>query len=89
MSDLVAIAIGCGLSNSVWAADEEDFERLVDQSLTASGPTLIGVRIDDKPVDTGVDSSLWSILRTVVSPQTGSPFRFFEREAGFGFQVTN
>ena len=49
VSDLVAIAIGCGLTNSAWAADEEDFERLIDQSLTASGPTLIGVRIDDKP----------------------------------------
>jgi thiamine pyrophosphate-dependent acetolactate synthase large subunit-like protein len=49
VSDIVAIAIGCGLTNSAWAADEEDFERLVDQSLTASGPTLIGVRIDDKP----------------------------------------
>jgi len=48
-SDIVAIATGCGLSNSAWAADEEDFERLVDQSLSASGPTLIGVRIDDKP----------------------------------------
>jgi thiamine pyrophosphate-dependent acetolactate synthase large subunit-like protein len=49
VSDLVAVAIGCGLSNSVWAADEADFERLVDQSLSASEPTLIGVRIDDKP----------------------------------------
>ena len=48
-SDIVAIAIGCGLANSAWAADEEDFERLVDQSLSASSPTLIGVRIDDKP----------------------------------------
>jgi len=48
-SELVAIAIASGLSNSAWAADEEDFERLVDQSLGASGPTLIGVRIDDKP----------------------------------------
>jgi thiamine pyrophosphate-dependent acetolactate synthase large subunit-like protein len=49
VSDIVAIAIGCGLANSAWAADEEDFERLVEQSLAASGPTLIGVRIDDKP----------------------------------------
>src|SRR3989442_7291500 len=49
VSDIVAIAAGCGLANSAWAADEEDFERLVDQSLAASGPTLIGVRIDDKP----------------------------------------
>ena len=49
VSDIVAIAIGSGLTNSAWAADEEDFERLVDQSLSASGPMLIGVRIDDKP----------------------------------------
>ena len=49
VADIVAIATGCGLANSAWAADEEDFERLVDQSLSASEPTLIGVRIDDKP----------------------------------------
>jgi thiamine pyrophosphate-dependent acetolactate synthase large subunit-like protein len=49
ISDLVAVAIGCGLTNSAWAADEDDFERLVDGSLTASGPVLIAARIDDKP----------------------------------------
>jgi thiamine pyrophosphate-dependent acetolactate synthase large subunit-like protein len=49
VSDIVAIALGCGLANSAWAADEDDFERLIEQSLSASGPTLIGVRIDDKP----------------------------------------
>jgi thiamine pyrophosphate-dependent acetolactate synthase large subunit-like protein len=49
VADLIAIAVGSGLANSVWAADEEDFERLIDRSLTASEPTLIGVRIDDKP----------------------------------------
>jgi thiamine pyrophosphate-dependent acetolactate synthase large subunit-like protein len=48
-SDIVAVAQGCGLTNSAWAADEEDFERLVDQSLTATAPTLIALRIDDKP----------------------------------------
>src|ERR1700742_1834990 len=48
-TDLVAIAIASGLSNSSWAADEEDFERLIEQSMSASVPTLIGVRIDDKP----------------------------------------
>jgi thiamine pyrophosphate-dependent acetolactate synthase large subunit-like protein len=48
-SDIVAIAQGCGLADSAWAADEEDFERLVDQSLIASAPTLIAVRIDDQP----------------------------------------
>jgi thiamine pyrophosphate-dependent acetolactate synthase large subunit-like protein len=49
VADLVAIAIGCGITNSAWAADEEDFERLVDQSMTATVPTLIALRIDDKP----------------------------------------
>jgi len=48
-ADLVAIAVASGLSNSSWAADEEDFERLLEQSLVTDGPTLIGVRIDDKP----------------------------------------
>jgi thiamine pyrophosphate-dependent acetolactate synthase large subunit-like protein len=48
-SDIVAVAQGCGLTNSAWAADEEDFERLVDQSLAATVPTLIALRIDDKP----------------------------------------
>ena len=49
VADLVAIAVSSGIANSAWAADEEDFERLIDQSLTASEPMLIGVRIDDKP----------------------------------------
>ena len=49
VADLIAVALGCGISNSAWAADEDDFERLIEQSLVASAPTLIGVRIDDKP----------------------------------------
>src|SRR3984893_12443414 len=49
VSDIVAIAAGCGLADSAWAADEEDFERLVDQALSNSGPALIGGRLDDKP----------------------------------------
>jgi len=48
-SDIVAIAVASGLSRSAWAADEEDFERLIDQSMSSDLPTLIGVRIDDKP----------------------------------------
>jgi thiamine pyrophosphate-dependent acetolactate synthase large subunit-like protein len=48
-TDLIAVAIGSGLTNSSWAADEDDFERLIEQSLTVSEPMLIGVRIDDKP----------------------------------------
>jgi thiamine pyrophosphate-dependent acetolactate synthase large subunit-like protein len=49
VADIVAIAQGSGIANSAWAADEEDFERLIDQSLSATVPTLIGVRIDEKP----------------------------------------
>jgi len=49
VADIVAIAAGSGLANSAWAADEEDFERLVEQAMSASEPSLIAVRIDDKP----------------------------------------
>ena len=49
VSDIVAIAMASGIHNSNWAADESDFERLIDQSLSRAGPALIGVRIDDKP----------------------------------------
>lgn len=49
VADIVAIAAGSGLANSTWAADEEDFERLVDEAMKASEPSLIAVRIDDKP----------------------------------------
>jgi thiamine pyrophosphate-dependent acetolactate synthase large subunit-like protein len=48
-ADLIAIALASGLTNASWAADEEDFERLIEQSLVNDGPMLIGVRIDDKP----------------------------------------
>jgi thiamine pyrophosphate-dependent acetolactate synthase large subunit-like protein len=48
-ADLVAIAQGCGIAQSAWAADEEDFERLVDDALAKGGPTLIAARIDEKP----------------------------------------
>ena len=38
-----------GARPQTWAADEDDFERLVEQSLSAKTPTLIAARIDDKP----------------------------------------
>ncbi|HTZ80883.1 MAG TPA: hypothetical protein VMC10_23425, partial [Stellaceae bacterium] len=43
------IAKGSGLSQSAWAADESDFEQLVDRMLASDGPSLIAARIDDKP----------------------------------------
>lgn len=49
VADIVAIAIGSGLANSAWAADEEDFERLVDEAMSRSEPSFIAIRIDDKP----------------------------------------
>jgi thiamine pyrophosphate-dependent acetolactate synthase large subunit-like protein len=48
-TDIIAVAQGCGLVNASWAADEDDFERLVEQSLSATVPVLIAARIDDKP----------------------------------------
>ncbi|MDH6262043.1 thiamine pyrophosphate-dependent enzyme [Bradyrhizobium sp. BR13661] len=49
VADLVAIAQGSGLTNSACAADEEDFERLVDLAMSTDEPSLIALRIDDKP----------------------------------------
>jgi thiamine pyrophosphate-dependent acetolactate synthase large subunit-like protein len=49
VADIVAIAVASGLTHSSWAADEDDFERLIEESMSAAGPTLIGVRIDEKP----------------------------------------
>jgi thiamine pyrophosphate-dependent acetolactate synthase large subunit-like protein len=52
-ADIVAIARGCGLKQSVWAADESAFEELIALSLKEDGPWLIGCRIDsEKPKDT-------------------------------------
>ena len=48
-ADLVAIARGAGIANSAWAADEDDFDRLIASALKDGGPSLIAVRIDDKP----------------------------------------
>jgi thiamine pyrophosphate-dependent acetolactate synthase large subunit-like protein len=48
-ADLVAIARGAGIANSAWAADEDDFGRLVTSALTGGGPSLIAARLDHKP----------------------------------------
>jgi thiamine pyrophosphate-dependent acetolactate synthase large subunit-like protein len=48
-ADLVGIARASGLANSAWAADEDDFDRLVAAALKDGGPTLIAARIDNKP----------------------------------------
>jgi thiamine pyrophosphate-dependent acetolactate synthase large subunit-like protein len=48
-ADLVAIARGSGIANGAWAADEDDFDRLVAAALKDGGPSLIAARIDNKP----------------------------------------
>ena len=48
IADYVALARASGLSKSAWAADEEDFDGLIDEALQG-GPTFIAARIDDKP----------------------------------------
>ena len=50
-ADLVVIARGCGLSRSEWAADEGMFEGLLARAVDSDGPSLIAVRIDDKPAE--------------------------------------
>jgi thiamine pyrophosphate-dependent acetolactate synthase large subunit-like protein len=47
-ADLVAIARGSGIANATWAADEDDFDRLIGAALADGGPTLIAARIDGK-----------------------------------------
>jgi thiamine pyrophosphate-dependent acetolactate synthase large subunit-like protein len=54
-ADLVAIARGTGIARSAWAADEEDFERLVAAALGEGGPSLIAARIDDRPASGTTD----------------------------------
>jgi thiamine pyrophosphate-dependent acetolactate synthase large subunit-like protein len=49
LADLVALARGAGIADAAWAADEDDFERLIAAALTDGGPSLIAARIDDKP----------------------------------------
>jgi thiamine pyrophosphate-dependent acetolactate synthase large subunit-like protein len=45
-ADFVAIARGAGIENSAWAADEDEFDRLVEQALSGSGPWFIAAKID-------------------------------------------
>ena len=47
-ADLVEVARAAGITDSHWAADEEEFGRLFASALKG-GPNLIAARIDDKP----------------------------------------
>ena len=47
--DIIAVARGTGILRSAWAADADEFDRLLAEALEADAPTLIGVRIDTLP----------------------------------------
>jgi thiamine pyrophosphate-dependent acetolactate synthase large subunit-like protein len=47
-TDLVAASRACGIANSAWAADEDDFDRLFERAL-GGGPSLIAVKTDKEP----------------------------------------
>ena len=50
-ADLVAMARGAGIAQSAWAKDEDDFERMIDDTLLNDGPWFIGARTDaDTPM---------------------------------------
>ena len=48
-TDLMAVARGCGLGAAAWAADEAEFERMLDNCLAADGPHVVGLKLDDRP----------------------------------------
>lgn len=47
-TDLVAVAKAAGLAQSVWAADEEHFEALLDKARDSNGPWFIAARTDNE-----------------------------------------
>lgn len=47
--DIVAVARACGLADSHWASDEADFDTLFAAAEARQAPSLIALRIDDKP----------------------------------------
>ena len=48
-TDFMAVARGCGIPGAAWAADEAEFERMLDRCLSNDGPHMVGVKLDDAP----------------------------------------
>jgi thiamine pyrophosphate-dependent acetolactate synthase large subunit-like protein len=46
-TDYIAVARASGLPRAAWAADEAEFDRMVDACLTEDGPHVIGLKLDD------------------------------------------
>jgi thiamine pyrophosphate-dependent acetolactate synthase large subunit-like protein len=47
VTDIVAVAAACGISQSTWATSETHFEELVETAIATSGPHFIAARVDD------------------------------------------
>jgi thiamine pyrophosphate-dependent acetolactate synthase large subunit-like protein len=50
-TDVAVMARGAGIAASAWAADEDDFDRLLDAALASSQPHFIAAHIDQKPAE--------------------------------------
>ena len=48
-TDIVAVARGAGIANSVWVRDEAHFDALIDRRFADGGPILLAAKIDDQP----------------------------------------
>jgi thiamine pyrophosphate-dependent acetolactate synthase large subunit-like protein len=49
IADYAELARASGISKSAWAADDDDFDRMIAAALAEAGPTFVVARIDDKP----------------------------------------
>ena len=49
VTDIVAVARGTGILNSLWVRDEKHFDELIDRRFEIGGPLLLAVKIDDQP----------------------------------------
>jgi thiamine pyrophosphate-dependent acetolactate synthase large subunit-like protein len=48
-TDIVAVARGAGIANSLWVRDEAHFGKVIDRRFDDGGPILLAVKIDDQP----------------------------------------
>ena len=49
VTDIVAVARGAGIANSLWVRDEKHFDELMGRRFDTGGPLLLAVKIDDQP----------------------------------------
>lgn len=47
VTDIIAVAAGCGIAQSTWATDEGHFEELVKNAVSTPGPHFVAARVDD------------------------------------------